>query len=99
MKHQVAERQTELRGQTESSSRRDAFTMLVEANESESGKYRLDEEELVCHLIDRVLLFLTVQKDRQCFYLTFRWAWYLIPHIMLIPTVQHLFSKKLLPLH
>ena len=47
MKHQVTERRTELRGQTESLNRRDAFTMLVKANENESGKYRLDDEELV----------------------------------------------------
>jgi len=52
MKHQVTERRTELHGQTESSKRRDAFTMLIKANESESGKYRLNDEELVCHLID-----------------------------------------------
>ena len=51
MKQQVAERRTELRGQTESSKRRDIFTMLVKANENESGKYRLDDEELVCHVI------------------------------------------------
>ena len=60
MKHQVAERRTELRGQTESLTRRDAFTMLVKANENESGKYRLNDEELVCHLIDGSRLFLTV---------------------------------------
>ena len=51
MKQQVAERQTEFRGQTESSKRRDIFTMLVKANENESGKYRLNDEELVCHVI------------------------------------------------
>ena len=49
MKHEVGERRTELGGQTESSKRRDAFTMLVKANESESGKYQLNDEELVCH--------------------------------------------------
>jgi cytochrome P450 len=52
MKHQVSERRAELRGHTESLTRRDAFTMLVKANENESGKYRLDDEELVCHLVD-----------------------------------------------
>ena len=35
-----------------------------------------------------VLLFLIVQKDGQCFHHAFCRAWYLIPHIMLIPMVQ-----------
>ena len=52
MKYQVAERRTKLPGQTESSKRRDIFTILVKANENELGKYRLNDEELVCHLID-----------------------------------------------
>ena len=91
MKQQVAERRTELRSQTESSKRRDIFTILVKANENESGKYRLDDEELVCHVMSSMglLLFLTVQKDRQRFRHAVCWAWYLIPYITLIPMVQH----------
>ena len=91
MKQQVAERQPELWGQTESSKRQDIFTILVKANENESGKYRLDDEELVCHVISSmgVLLFLTVQKDRQCFRHAFCGTRYLISHIMLTPMVQY----------
>ena len=70
MKNEVVERRTELGGQTESSKRRDAFTMLVKANESESGKYRLDDEELVCRIINGALL-LTVQKIGNVFVLLF----------------------------
>ena len=64
MKDQVAERRTEFRGQTESSKRRDVFTMLVKANEDESGKYRLDDEELVCRHIDGGSPFSDCSKDR-----------------------------------
>jgi cytochrome P450 len=51
MKNQVSERRTEIRGYTGSLRRSDAFTALVKANEDESAKYKLDDEELVRSLI------------------------------------------------
>jgi len=46
MESQVAERKLELSAGT--GARTDAFTMLVKANEDEGGKYKLDDNELVC---------------------------------------------------
>lgn len=45
MQAQVAERKREIRYQD--SNKNDAFTMLVKANENESGKFKLDDQELV----------------------------------------------------
>lgn len=48
MREQVAERKAEIHGQDQvSKTKDDAFTMLVRANEDESGKLRLDDQELV----------------------------------------------------
>lgn len=46
MQVQVAERKAEIRGQ-DATNKSDAFTMLIKANEDESGKLQLDDQELV----------------------------------------------------
>lgn len=46
MQVQVAERKAEIRGQ-DATNKSDAFTMLIQANEEESGKLQLDDQELV----------------------------------------------------
>ena len=49
MKDQVAKRKMEIQSQdADVGDKRDAFTMLVRANESESKKLQLNDEELVC---------------------------------------------------
>jgi hypothetical protein len=75
MKTQAAERREELGGQTGASRRTDAFTMLVKANEDESAKYRLGDDELVCPFV--VLLFPPshVLIDWQHFCDAFRGTW------------------------
>lgn len=45
MRTQVRDRKTEIQGRD--GDRNDVFTMLVKANESESEKLKLDDEELV----------------------------------------------------
>ncbi|KAF8637894.1 hypothetical protein AX17_002517 [Amanita inopinata Kibby_2008] len=49
MRTSVVERRATVRGQTEKSNQdaSDAFTMLVEANEEEAGKFKLSESELI----------------------------------------------------
>ena len=50
MRTQVAERKSEIRAQLSdniSGQQNDAFSMLVKANEQETGKLRLDDQELV----------------------------------------------------
>jgi hypothetical protein len=48
MQAQVRDRKTEIQGQDgEETDKIDLFTMLVKANESESEKLRLDDQELV----------------------------------------------------
>jgi hypothetical protein len=50
MQTQVAERKSEIRAQLSDGTSRqqnDAFSMLVKANEQETGKLRLDDQELV----------------------------------------------------
>ena len=49
MKDQVVLRKEEVRSQTKEEYKRDAFSMLVQANESEDGspKNKLNDEELV----------------------------------------------------
>jgi hypothetical protein len=44
MQKQVAERKAEVAA---GNTRADAFTMLVKANQDESSKYQLDDQELV----------------------------------------------------
>lgn len=46
MHSQVNVRKTEIKGQNDSD-RNDVFTMLVKANELETGKLKLDDQELV----------------------------------------------------
>jgi hypothetical protein len=45
MQEQVVERKAEVAAGNQ---RPDAFTMLVKANQDESSKYQLDDQELVC---------------------------------------------------
>jgi hypothetical protein len=48
MRAQVLDKKKEIRGQdTNESDRRDFFTVLVRANETEEGKYQLDDDEVV----------------------------------------------------
>ncbi|KAF9467919.1 cytochrome P450 [Collybia nuda] len=54
MQIQVAERKSEIRGQ-DTTDKRDAFTMLIQANEYESGKLQLDDQELIGNVF--VMLF------------------------------------------
>lgn len=51
MHSQVAERKADIRARGSDGARRDndAFTMLVQANEDEGGKFKLDDQELVRH--------------------------------------------------
>jgi hypothetical protein len=45
MQEQVVERKAEVAAGNQ---RPDAFTMLVKANQDETSKYQLDDQELVC---------------------------------------------------
>ncbi|KAJ7269928.1 cytochrome P450, partial [Mycena rebaudengoi] len=57
MREQVAERKTQVAAGGDLSA--DAFTMLVKANQDESSKYQLDDQELVCLIvIGNVFLFM-----------------------------------------
>ena len=48
MRMQIAERRSEIRsGSKTPGQRNDIFSMLVQANEEEAGKLRLDDQELV----------------------------------------------------
>ncbi|KAF9256525.1 cytochrome P450 [Marasmius fiardii PR-910] len=56
MKSQVQERREEIRGHANGQwTRRDAFSMLVQANESEHGKHKLEDSELIGNVF--VMLF------------------------------------------
>ena len=47
MKTQVKKRRAEIGSIAPSDGKKDLFTMLVQANEDEGGKLKLDDEELV----------------------------------------------------
>jgi hypothetical protein len=49
MREQVAERKAQVAAGGDLSA--DAFTMLVKANQDESSKYQLDDQELVCLIV------------------------------------------------
>ncbi|KAG7095474.1 hypothetical protein E1B28_006213 [Marasmius oreades] len=55
MQDQVHLRKAEVRGQTPEEYKRDAFSMLVQANEDAEGKYRLNDAELIGNVF--VMLF------------------------------------------
>ncbi|KAG5634271.1 hypothetical protein H0H81_002585, partial [Sphagnurus paluster] len=58
MRTQVADRKAEISGQNEctaSTGKNDAFTMLVKANETDSGKLRMDDQELIGNVF--IMLF------------------------------------------
>ncbi|KAJ8082992.1 hypothetical protein PM082_008852 [Marasmius tenuissimus] len=55
MQDQVKLRKAEVRAQTPEEYKRDAFSMLVQANEDEEGKHRLNDEELIGNVF--VMLF------------------------------------------
>ncbi|KAL0569773.1 hypothetical protein V5O48_012184 [Marasmius crinis-equi] len=79
MQDQVKHRKAEVRGQTREEYKRDAFSMLVQANEDAEGKYRLNDEELIgnvfvmlfaghetsAHTLAATLGFLAVNEDAQ----------------------------------
>ncbi|KAF9269583.1 cytochrome P450 [Marasmius fiardii PR-910] len=79
MHHQVHLRKAEVRGQTPEEYKRDAFSMLVQANEDAEGKYRLNDVELIgnvfvmlfaghetsAHTLAATLGFLAVNEDAQ----------------------------------
>ncbi|KAJ7719189.1 cytochrome P450 [Mycena maculata] len=46
MQQQVSERKADVAAAVEGNTRADAFTMLVKANQDESGKYQLDDQEV-----------------------------------------------------
>jgi hypothetical protein len=48
METQVDQRKFLVRNSKGADLGRDAFTMLVQANEDEAGKYKLSKQELVC---------------------------------------------------
>lgn len=48
MEMQVDQRKALVRNSKGADMGRDAFTMLVQANEDEAGKYKLSNQELVC---------------------------------------------------
>lgn len=48
MQRQVEERRALVQNSKGADLGRDAFTMLVEANEDEAAKYKLNNQELVC---------------------------------------------------
>jgi hypothetical protein len=48
MQSQVEERRALVQNSKGADLGRDAFTMLVEANEDEAAKYKLNNQELVC---------------------------------------------------
>jgi hypothetical protein len=50
MHEQVTERKAEVAAAAGGNTRADAFTMLVKANQDESSKYQLDDQELACLL-------------------------------------------------
>ena len=71
MKAQVRERKAVIGSKTPSerkadSIQNDVFTMLVRASEDESGKFKLDDEELVRWTLPPISFFLETLLNLQC---------------------------------